>query len=205
MELDDLLRQSVGVQSQAVGATQNPPTALPSRKPPQPYIPPPRHASGPNQGIGQVSYKHDQIIDFIIANPCVSQNEIARKFDYSVGWVSQMISSDAFQVRLAERSGDLIDPLLRRDRDAMFKSLIDRSWEVLSEKMAAPINTISDQLAVRVMELSSRAIGYGARDPATLVIQQNNSIDVHLEKMGDGLTKLLRKTRAVVSTQEAEE
>lgn len=205
MELDDLLRQSVSSQSQVVGATQNPPTALPSRKPPQPYVPPPRHESGPNAGIGKVSYKHDAIIDFIIANPCISQNEIARQFDYSVSWVSQMISSDAFQVRLAERSGDLVDPLLRRDRDAMFKSLIDRSWEVLHEKMSAPTNTISDQLAVRVMELSSRAIGYGARDPATLVIQQNNSIDVHLEQMGEGLKNLLRKTRSVVATQEAEE
>lgn len=206
MELDDLLKQSVAAQGAGGGGlTASPPTSLPSRKPPAPYIPPPRHDSGPNKGIGQVSYKHDQIIDFIIANPGISQNEIARKFDYSVSWISQMISSDAFQVRLAERSGDLIDPLLR-DRDAMFKSLVDRSWEVLHDKMSMPSNTISDQLAMRVLEVSSRAIGYGARDPSTMIVQNNtNSIEVHLEKMGEGLTKLLRKTRAVVSTQEAEE
>lgn len=207
MELDELLKQSVGAQGGVVGTSgsmPSVPTALPARKPPAPYIPPPRHDSGPNAGIGKVSYKHEAIIDFIIAHPGVSQNEIARQFDYSTSWISQMISSDAFQVRLAERSGDIIDPILRRDRDSMFKALLDRSYEVLTEKMALPSNTIPDQLAMRVMEISSRAIGYGARDPATLVIQQNNSIDVHLERMGEGLTKLLRSKRSIIE-QETDE
>lgn len=201
MELDDLLSQAVGQQGNGGGgeSVSRPPTSLPARKPPAAYIPPPRHDSGPNKGIGQVSYKHDAIIDFILANPTVTQNEIARQFDYSVSWISQMIASDAFQVRLAERAGDLFDPLLRRDRDAMFKSLIDRSYEVLAEKLRQPANVIPDQLVLRTMELSSRAVGYGAREAALIINQNtNNSVSLHLEQMGDGLKQLLRRKRAEV-------
>lgn len=200
MELDELLNQAVGVQGSGgeVRTEVSVPTSLPSRKPPAPYTNPPRHPSGPNQGIGKVSYKHDAIIDFILANPTVQQNEIARHFDYSQGWISQIIASDAFQVRLAERSGDLVDPLIRRDRDAMFKSLIDRSFEILEEKLRMPANVVPDQLVLRTMELASRAVGYGARDPAVVINQQNNSVSYHLEQMGDGLKKLLHRKRAEV-------
>lgn len=200
MELDDLLSQSVGSQGLGgeVGTVSSPPTSLPSRKPPAPYVAPPRHDSGANRGIGQVSYKHDAIIDFILANPGVDQNVIAREFDYSIGWVSQMIASDAFQVRLAERAGDLVDPILRRDRDNMFKSLIDRSYEILAEKLRAPANTIPDQLVLRTMELASRAVGYGAREAAVVINTQTNSVNLHLEQMGEGLKNLLRRKRAEV-------
>lgn len=200
MELDELLSQSIGSQGSGgeVRAELSVPTSLPSRKPPQPYVAPLRHASGPNQGIGKVSYKHDAIIDFILANPGVDQNVIAREFDYSVGWVSQMIASDAFQVRLAERAGDIIDPLLRRDRDNMFKSLIDRSFEILQEKLSFPAAVVPDQLVLRTMELASRAIGYGAREAAVVINTQTNSVNLHLEQMGEGLKNLLRRKRAEV-------
>jgi len=203
VELDELLKSVAGPQNSGVVSQPTAPTALPARKPPALYIPPPRHDSGPNKGIGQVSYKHDALIDIILANPFIQQNELARISGYTQGWLSQILSSDAFQVRLAERAGDQ-EVNLRKDRDAMFKALLDRSYEVLSEKMALPSNTIPDQLAMRVMEVSSRCIGYGARDPSTLVIQQNNSVEVHLEKMGEGLTNLLRKRRAIVE-QESDE
>lgn len=202
MELEELLSQAVGPQGTGgeVSVTQTPPTSLPSRKPPAPYIAPPRHSpDGPNRGIGQVSYKHDAIIDFILANPAVTQNAIAREFDYSVGWVSQMIASDAFQVRLAERAGDLVDPILRRDRDNMFKSLIDRSFEILQEKLQAPAAVVPDQLVLRTMEFASRAIGYGAREAAVVINHnQTNSVNLHLEQMGEGLKNLLRRKRAEV-------
>lgn len=201
MELDELLSQAVGVQGTGgeVGgrATPSSPTSLPSRKPPAPYQVVPRHDSGAPAGIGKVSYKHDAIIDFILSNPTVTQREIARQFDYSEGWLSQIIASDAFQVRLAERAGNLIDPSIRRDRDAMFKALLDRSFEVLEEKLRSPSNLVPDQLVLRTMELSSRAIGYGAREGA-LIINQNTtkSVHLHLEEMGAGLKNLLRKKRA---------
>lgn len=201
VELDELLSQAVGVQGIGgeVGVEQTPPTSLPSRKPPAPYSPPPRHPSGANAGIGQVSYKHDAIIDFILQNPGVQQNEIARYFDYSVSWISQIIASDAFQVRLAERAGDLVDPLIRRDRDAMFKSLIDRSFEILQQKLQMPANVVPDQLVLRTMELASRAVGYGAREAAVVINNnQTNSVNLHLEQMGEGLKNLLRRKRIEV-------
>jgi hypothetical protein len=204
VELDDLLSQAVGKQGsgRVVGeVTASSPTALPARAPPAPYSPPPRHASGSNAGIGEVSYKHDAIIDLILANPFIQQNELARISGYTTGWLSQILSSDAFQVRLAERAGDT-QVSLRRDRDAMFKALLDRSYEVLSEKMALPATTISDQLAIRTLELSSRAVGYGARDPAVLIQNNVTSVEVHLEKMGEGLTKLLRKRRGELIEQQ---
>ena len=79
--------------------------------------------SGANRGVARVSYTHDAMIDAIIHNPTISQNQLAAHFGYTPGWVSQIIASDAFQARLAERTGELVDPTIRASVEDRFKAL----------------------------------------------------------------------------------
>lgn len=163
------------------------------RPPPQERLPAETWPSGAARGVTKVSYTHDAMIDMIISNPTITQNQLAAQFNYTAGWVSQIIASDAFQSRLAERAGDLVDPAVRLTVEERFKGLVLRSLEILRERLDRPSHQIPDNLVLRSLELSSRAIGFGAREvpPAPAV-----SMHVHLETLGDNLTQLLRRKRA---------
>lgn len=158
--------------------------------------PHPQWPSGAARGITKVSYTHDAMIDLIIANPAVSQNSLAAHFNYSPGWVSQIIASDAFQAKLAERTKDLVDPTIRATVEDRFKALVLRSLDILRQKLDKPADQIPDQLALRALELSSRAAGYGARSEQPPV-QVN--MEVHLENLSGNLVQLLQRRRAEVT------
>lgn len=158
-------------------------------------------SSEPKQAIKKVRYTHDAMIDLIIANPAISQNELALHFGYSASWISQIIAADAFQSRLAERTKELVDPTIRISIDERFKGLVLRSLEILAEKLSKPTHQIPDQLALRTLEVSSRALGYGAKDNNTVV---QNHVEVHLDKLGQNLVTLLRKKKAECGVIDAE-
>lgn len=124
------------------------------------------------QAIQKVRYSHKAMVDMIISNPWISQAEIARNFGYTEGWVSQVIASDAFQAYMETRKGELIDPHIRATIEERFKGLVVRSIEILMRKLEAPTGTISDELAVKALEVASKAAGYGARGPQVQLNQQ---------------------------------
>jgi hypothetical protein len=134
------------------------------------------------------------MVDMIIANPAVSQNELALNFGYSAGWVSQVIASDAFQARLSERTADLVDPTIRASVEDRFKALVLRSLDILREKLDRPAQMIPDNLALRSLEISSRALGLGAREGGPAVTQV--SMNVHLDSLSENLTQLLQRKKA---------
>jgi hypothetical protein len=157
--------------------------------------------SGANKGVAKNSYTHDAMVDLIIANPSISQGMIAAHFKYTASWVCQIIASDSFQARLAERTNELVDPVIRRTIEEQFKGMILRSIEVLQEKLNRPSHMIPDNLALRTFELASRAAGYGARLDQTNV-QVN--VETHIEDLSGRLVNLLQKKKAEVALIEAQ-
>lgn len=111
-------------------------------------------------GIAKTSYTHDSIIDQIIANPGVDQKIIAQAMGYSEGWISQIMASDSFQAAFERRKDELVDPVLRHSLEQNFKALVLQSVAVLRRKLEAADD---GNLALRVMENASKALGYGAR------------------------------------------
>jgi len=157
---------------------------------------PPLAASWPQTGgaIAKISYTHDGMIDQIIANPSISQNQLAAHFGYTAAWISQIISSDAFQARLAERRDELVDPAIRASVEEQFKGLVFRSLDILRAKLSKSPEAIPDNLALRSLELSSRALGYGVRTESPPV--PPGDVTVHLNIMGERLVDLLRQKKA---------
>lgn len=111
--------------------------------------------------LKRVRYSHDAMIDLVIANPMISQNEIAKFFEYTPGWVSRIMCSDAFNARLAERRDELVGTVLSVNIEERFAALAMRSLDVLQEKLEAA--AVPADLALRTLEVSSKAMGYGAR------------------------------------------
>ncbi len=149
------------------------------------------------QAIQKIGYSHDGMINMILANRGISQNQLAAHFGYSPSWISQVMSSDAFHARLLERAAELEDPTIMATIEDGLKGMAARSMEILKEKLDQPSSVIPDNLALRTLELATRALGYGARESAVNV-QVN--VGEHLEKLGDNLTNLLarRKVQAQV-------
>lgn len=147
----------------------------------------------PKQAIAKLHYTHDAMVDLIIANPAISQNELAYRFGYSPAWVSRVLASDAFQAQLALRTKDIVDPTLRQTVADQFEGLIFRSLEILQEKLNKPTDQIPDQLALRALEISAKAKGYGAKQEAPPPPPVN--VNLYLESMAGNLTRLLHRSR----------
>jgi hypothetical protein len=61
----------------------------------EPAATPTHWPNGRSRGVQRVSHRHDAIIDAIIADPRISQHELAARFGYTAGWVSQINQSYA--------------------------------------------------------------------------------------------------------------
>lgn len=114
------------------------------------------------RGIAKVRYSHDAMIDLLVQDPAIRQNDLAVIFDRSPAWISQIINSDAFQARLEERRGELVDPIIRQTIEERIRALAQVSLDKLMERVVSPLAPTDDFL-LRTTELSLRAAGYGAR------------------------------------------
>lgn len=153
-----------------------------------------RKPSAPLQGtesaaleIGRVKYTHDAMIDLIIAKPGITQNALAKEFGYTAPWVSRIINSDAFQARLAVRKCDIIDPSLVLSIDERLKAVASTSLDIVLEKLE---QTRNPDLAIKAMDISAKALGYGAR--AQNVAVQQNFVVAMPPKESDGGSWLAR-------------
>jgi hypothetical protein len=128
------------------------------------------------EAIARVSYTHEDMINTIIAQPWISQKELAARYGYTQGWISQVINSDAFRERLAERKDSVVDPVLRMSLEERIRGVTDVAVQMLAEKLSEAkempglggINA-----AIRVLEHGSRALGYGAQNLKPNVVVQN--------------------------------
>ncbi len=124
----------------------------------------PQTKENPSGGIAKVNYTHDAMIDLIIARPGISQGEIAKHFGMNPGWISRVINSDAFQVRLAERKGELVDPVIVAGLEDKLRHAADLSLSRLVEKMESKPASTAGDTELQVLALSTKALGMGARD-----------------------------------------
>lgn len=143
--------------------------------------------------IAKVRYTHDAMIDLVIANPQISQNEIAAHFGYTPSWVSTVFASDAFQARLAERKGDLVDPFIRQTVEERMRALVLQSITLLHEKLEQP--GISADIALEAFKASTKALGYGARPAVN--INDNRQYVVRLPEKSASSAQWEREVNAI--------
>jgi len=139
--------------------------------------------------IEKVSYSHKAMIDLMVANPMISQGELARAFGYTQPWISRILRSDSFREMLAQRTTELMDPLVLQSIEQRFEALVTQSLDILEQKLSPQASPTAD-LALKAAELGSRALGYGAR---TGSISVNSTFVVAMpEKAGNSQEWLSR-------------
>lgn len=126
--------------------------------------PPAKREKG--MAIAKVNYSHQDMADFILMNPTITQNEIAARYGHTPSWVSQIINSDAFQAYLSARRAELVDPTLVLTIEERMRGVTARSLQVIQDKLSAPSELVSDELALRAAALGAKSLGMGIAPPA---------------------------------------
>lgn len=129
-------------------------------------------------GILEVRYSHQAMIDFIVANPTVSQNQLAIAFNRTPSWISSIIRSDSFQAALNARREELIDPELLLTIKDRFAALAHGSLTRMLEKIADPLSCPTDDFLLKSADLASRALGYGVRSAEATQVNVGVQIQV---------------------------
>ncbi len=154
-------------------------------------------ALGPAPTMGnlqKIGYSHTDMIDFIISNPGITQNALAARYGYSVGWISNVMASDAWQSALAARRAEICDPVLVATVEERFKGITLLSLERLKQKLEAP--QVSDNVVLRAVELGAKALGVGGNAPQAQAPQGD-----HLAALANRLIDLQSRVRAASAAE----
>lgn len=151
----------------------------------------------PTMGVvAKVNYSHRDMIDFIIANPGISQGDLARRYGYTQGWICNVMASDAWQSALAARRAEICDPVLVATVEERFRGVTMLSLERLRQKLEAPM--VSDNVVLKAVQLGARAMGVGGNAPPQAPSQD------HLARLAERLIELQSKVRTGVTIENAE-
>lgn len=110
--------------------------------------------------LQKVSITHDNIIDFVIAQPSATYREIAHTFDYTPEGIGIICRSDAFKARLEIRKNEMVDPIIRQTVEERLVGLAHASIDILQRKLAT---SEDPKLALAALDASTKASQYGAR------------------------------------------
>lgn len=149
----------------------------------------------PKPPLQKLSYNHEALIDMLIAEPWISQNELAGRFGLSASWLSTIICSELFQDRLAQRREQIVDPELRQSTKAQLQGLHSRSMEILRKKLDAEPEAVPDQLALQVLKVTGSSLGLGGERDTRVSIHETH---LHLEDLGKNLVSLLHRKKDYV-------
>lgn len=175
---------AMGIAAQEAEAVEKEKAVKPVGRPPG--------GNPPDRITGQ-SISYDQIVDeLLLAPPGETQRALAKRLGYHETWLSRLIASDSFQVRLAKRL-EQIDPERREIFRLRFATIEEEARGILLtslHKLAARLEDpagVPDQLVVKSVEVTSKLLGYGARteQPSPKV-----EMHLHLEQLANNLRNL---------------
>lgn len=114
-------------------------------------------------GPAKISYTHADMINVLITQPWVSQNELAKRYGYTPGWVSTVMASDAFQSALAARREEIVNPAMKASLEERFRAVTVQSLNVLMKELEKP--ACKPEVAIRAAELGAKSLGLGGNAP----------------------------------------
>lgn len=154
------------------------------------------------QPVKRLNDVHIQILDYILANPGCTYAQISAVVGYSIGWISQIVNSDAFQAMLAERQIDAWGDIKLTMKDRVTGVAVV-ALERLTERL--PVEQDISKVS-NVADLALKALGFGAKPSASPVgspaIGQQNNLTI----VGSVDKETLQTARALMhkpSQQEA--
>ena len=144
---------------------------------------------------------HELVIDMWVANPNLTQRQIAHSLGRSEYWLSIVVNCDAFQLRLAERKAEIIDPILAATVEDRLRAVVNKSAEKFLDRLASNA-PISDANLIRAMQVGAMGLGMGpaSKSPA---IQQNLYVIPAPPRAADSATWAQQARGEIIDVPEA--
>jgi hypothetical protein len=89
-------------------------------------------------GLQKINWSHEAMIDLILAEPSVTNKELAAVFDYSEAWIGHIRKSDSFQARFAERKAVVVDPAIKRRLEDRLDQIAHKAVDIALGKLDSP-------------------------------------------------------------------
>ena len=114
--------------------------------------------------IKKVRAWHEELLEFILANPRASGQEIALYFNVTEAWVSTVKNSDAFQELWAKRRGEhfsRVSSNIVEKVTALAEVTVDALTDEVEKKKRN--NDLEIQTLTEVSNMALKALGFGAK------------------------------------------
>lgn len=114
--------------------------------------------------IKKVRAWHEELLEFILANPRASGAEIALYFNVTEAWVSTVKNSDAFQELWAKRRGEHFSRVSSSISDkvvALAEVTVDALTDEIEKKKRK--NELEIQTLTEVSNMALKALGFGMK------------------------------------------
>lgn len=115
--------------------------------------------------IAKVSIKHDAILDYLLIHPAEKLGDVAMYFKVSQAWLSVIIHSDAFQVKLAEKSGECFSTTIVPLREQLM-GVAQVGVEKLGEALENASSTSDKQFIADTTDSILKNLGYSPKSSA---------------------------------------
>ena len=111
--------------------------------------------------LKNISVKHDQIMDWLIANPLLPLSACAAEFGITQSWLSCIIHSDLFQAKLAERQEEVFGEVALSVKDRI-TTLAHESLRRMTDKVMVENDL---EKLTNASEVALKALGFGQPKP----------------------------------------
>ena len=153
----------------------------------------------PPKGPRVLNNVHRAMVDTILARPDITTAELGDQYGFSASWTNMIINSVAFKRHLEKRRDEVINPIIIASTEERLQAVVNRSLDVIHEKLSKNPDQVSDNLALRALELGSKAMGLGQAKAATVVVEAN-----HLDNLAKRLVALRPRNTPQGEVYEAE-
>lgn len=133
-------------------------------------------------------YSHDALIDLMIARPGATAKDLAAAFGRTPEWVRMIARTDAFRARFALRNAEVVNPLMEDEVKARFDAALNRSLEVLQQKLERPVDQIPDGLLLKAIELGAKAGSVGGFSNAPVAPPPAQASEERLARLAANLS-----------------
>lgn len=143
--------------------------------------------------IAKVNWRHEQIVDWMLANPKARQSECADEFGVTEAWLSTIINSDAF-IEYRARRYALHQKMLSESTIERVEGLAQLGVEVLSARIEAERESIPLGIVKESADMALKACGFGAKTAGGAAVEVNINV-----ADADSLARARERMRLVAS------
>jgi len=153
----------------------------------------------PPKGPKVLTNVHRAMADTILARPDITMAELGEQYNLSASWTNLIVNSVAFKRYIEKRRDEIVNPIIIASTQERLEAVTNRALDVIHEKLSKNADQVSDNLALRALELSSKAMGLGQAKAATVVVETN-----HLDNLAKRLVALRPRNTPQGEVYEAE-